>query len=1017
LYKQEELRRQQVQQPLTIEGEEEERRRREEEEQHKRHAQQQQQLQVAPGAPDDGDKSRDKGDSSGNEGRDRKQVGFDDVVKLLKETGDPKKVVEKLREMGVEVEEVSETSKLLNYTYRYGWIVKVGDRYIAITSGHRIGRGDVGDYVAMELPDEGAARNFLVGRYWGTLWGDPEFVKRAAEATWYEKELDRWMREELGRAGYVVERVDWGPNAAFRGFTYIIRDSQGNKIGEVQVARVGGRYVLVNTGLPPAVMASGDPRVAAAYLVYRHMTGDENLAWRLATGDERARELLESKIRYEQELEIRERWFRELSERGLKPIAYSKIDEREVVSEGDLWLDERTGVTYRVVLERQGDRITMKLVPATERDERLLALKSLETEGYRIVDDKTVERDGIRYVVRIEERDGKKVLKLEPYPEDARKAAERELWWELWRQGYERRGEYAVKDGVRYKVEVVEQDGGYVAKLTPVGPAAPDEEPRRYRRGDQRGSLEGMREIQFTIEKLGLERTLRPEDLGEKLRFGPKGRPKGVSYIPVLDEAFYGAFGVPLSQAVFHPAGRELYWRYGAATLPGSRVEGFTLPERQALERAAEIHRQYAEKFSGVWTPLTLRAPKAEDLSWRTAVATAAEAFTFWIPVTKGAVALAAARGLKVPALTVEKTATAGYGARLPGVPGDYFEIHFVEPRRFDKTVRGAFVGQGVGEGAAVRGEPGHLEFVFARSAGQPAPGWAFELAAVSYRDVAEWLKRLPSLAVRTEVRPRIIRFTEVRGFARDLPESPKVELPRVELQPRGREVRVEWRVEETAPKVARETPRAEPESPRRVETPRREPVTKAEEVSRVAVKAAQVGEDLVRPIHAELPVAAPIKLARAIEPHHTSAETSVASVETSKQETLAFGRALEGRAAERLVDAQPRGLWRVYVPEIRRYEFATPALYPAELRIFEPAELERLETRYGMTAETPMHATQTVGRETASRRAADGFAAPPPPRPYVRGGGYGWRETAHVLQRPPKLARRGWRIYELLRI
>ena len=994
----------------------EEERRRLEEERHRqegRHEEHREGQDKPPlGAPEGGGEKerRDRED-------DKKQIGFDDVVEMLRREGDPRKVVEKLREVGYEVEEVVDRSGLVQGAdYHYGWIVKAGGRYIAITSGHKIGRGDVGDYVVMELPDKGLARNFLVGRYWGTAWGDPDFVRRAAEAAHYERELDRWMREELGRAGYRAERIDWGPGAATPGFTYVIRDSEGRKIGEVQVAKVGNRFHLINTGLPPAVMATGDPKVAALYFVYKHETGDENIAWRLATGDERAKELFESKLRYEQELKVREGWFKELTQRGFKPIAYSKIDGRAVVSEGDLFLDEKTGVTYRVVLERQDDRITMKLVPASERDERLLALKSLETEGFRVIDDRTVERDGIRYAVRVEERDGKKFLRLEPYPEDAKKAAEREVWWELWKQGFAKRGDYAVKDGVKYSVEVVEQDGKYVAKLTPVGPASPEEEPRRYRRGDWRGTLGGMRQIQFTIEKLGLEGVYRPEELAEGLRFGGK-RPRDVPYIPVLDEVAYGAFGVPLSQAMFHPAGRELYQRYATATLPGPRIEGFTLPERQALERVAEVQRLYAERFADVWTPLTLRAPTTEDVNWRTAVATATETFTFWIPVAKGAAALAAARGLRIPGLTAERTVATGYGIRSPRVPGDYFEIHYVEPRKVAETVKGALVAEGVGEGVAVRGGPGHWEFALARSAGKPEPGWAFEFATVTYRDVAEWLRRIPSIGIRTELRPRVLRFTEVRGFARDLPEPPRLEPPRFEPKPRGREVKVEWREPPKPP--ARESPRAEPETPR--------PATKV--VERAVAKVAQVEEELVRPVRVELPVAQPVRTATKVaeevgEVQRVSGETTaVAPVGLSApaKRPLATERLVEGRAVEWPVEVPTRELGYVYIPMWSR-DFAVPLTYPFEVRAAEmPAvyaayETERKTARPDvLIAETSSRSVRTAG----TQRTADAFPAPPPPAPprLVRGGYGGGVGSAYMAHRPPRVVRRGWRVYELLRI
>jgi len=943
--------------------------------------------------------------------------------------GDPRKVVEKLRGMGYEVREVSDGGRL------YGWVVKVGDRYIALSSGAKVYRSDAGDYVMMELPDEGIARNFLVGRYWGSVWGDPDYVRRAAGAAYYEKQLDRWMREELGKAGYTVERIDWGPNAAVPGFTYIIKDKDGNKIGEVQVAKIGDKYHLINTGLPPGVLASNDPRRAAAYFVYRHETGDENVAWRLAVGDERAKELYVSKAQYESEMEAREKWFKELTQRGLRPIMYAKIDGRPVVSENDLFLDEKTGVMYRTVLERQGNKITLKLVPASERDVRLAAVRGLEPQGFKVIDDKTVEKEGIRYRVYVEERDGKKTLRLEPYPEDVKKAALREAWWELWRQGYVRRGDYAVKDGVRYKVEVEEQGGRYVVKLTPVGPAAPGEEPRRYRSGDRRGSLETMRQIQFAIEKLGLEKELKPEDL----RFGVGGRPRDVPYVPVLDEVSFGALGVPASQLLGSPAARELYWRYSTATLPGPRVQGFTLPERQSLERAAELQRIYGEKFSDVWTPLTFRAPTSSDINWRTALATGAEVFTFWIPTVKGVSALAASRGLRIPVLTTERTVTAGRGVRLPSLPGDFFEIHYVEPRRPPGSFTAAFVGQGVGEGAAVRGTPGNWQAVFARSAGQPAPGWAFEFASMTYRDVADWLKRLPSLGLRTELKPRVMRFTEVRGFAREY-KPPRFEPPRVEpptREPPGREVKVEWGGGKEAPireTPTREAPRSEtPGSEVRSGrgAPKGEAGLETREAGgggvRTVAKVAQVEEELVGSVRGEVPVTS-VKVAGkgevGLETHRIPGEAPVVAPIKAAEVPAVRAPVLEVYEVTWPVEVPFREVGFVYLPDVRIRDFATPLTYPFELRTFEApsasvSELEterEVETPTTRVAELPRYGTRVAeyggGRE-------GGFPTPPPPAPprYVRGGYGGGGGSGYMAHRPARFLRRGWRVFEVLRI
>jgi len=696
------------------------------------------------------------------------------------------------------------------------------------------------------------------------------------------------------------------------------------------------------------------------------------------------------------------------------------------VSEGDLFLDERTGVTYRVVLERQDGRIAMKLVPAFEQDKLRLVLSELKKEGFNAVDLSTVEKDGVRYRVEVVEQDGKYVARLTPYPEDLRKAVERETWWELWRQGFVKRGEYAVKDGVKYKVEVVEQDGKYVVKLTPVGPASPDEEPRRYRRGDQRGSLDALRQIQFTIDKLKIERIYTEEELADLIRFGvvrerskERPRPEDLPYIPVVDEIFYGAFGMPLSQTLY-TAGRTIavrhdpYWsgaadtwpyrRYTTSTLPGPRVEGLTWPERRAAERfnftwneeLGEIQRLYAEKFRDVWTPLTLRAPTAADVNWRTAVATAAETLTFWIPVTKGAAALAAARGLRIPALTAEKTVAAGRVVRLPRVSGDYFEVHYVEPRALDEAVRVAFVGYGVGKGVAVRGRPGNLQFAFARF-GQPAPGWAFEWTAVTYRDVADWLKKIPSVGIDIELRPKTLRFTEVWGFARDV-EPPKFEPPRIEPPhfetPRGRPVEVKWAEPREVPKPPEAQPPRRAETPRGREAPQRGPGQVA--VQQLAGKAV---EELAPPVRVQVPVAVPVK---------TQAPVAVAAKAEERTAAEEPPRAVRQQAAElelplavKSYETAVRGPDRAYAElplYVPTWHFAAPLTYqqvaqllerPASVTTYE-AGFEALEREIEATLRTAWTADEAVYRTrtaTTATRASDSFYVPPPPPvPYTSG-------------------------------
>jgi hypothetical protein len=471
-------------------------------------------------------------------------------------------------------------------------------------------------------------------------------------------------------------------------------------------------------------------------------------------------------------------------------------------------------------------------------------------------------------------------------------------------------------------------------------------------------------------------------------------------------------------------------------------VEGFTLPERADLERAAEIERLYRERFKDVWTPLTFRAPTSADINWRSAVASLAEAFTFWIPTAKGASALAASRGFRIPVLTTERTAAAARGVKLPRVPGDFFELHYVEPRKVGESVRGAFVGQGVGEGAAVRGGPGNWEAVFAR-AGQPGPGWAFEWASMTYRDVADWLKKLPSLGLRTELKPRVTRFTEVRGFAREF-EPPRLEAPRLEpptREPRGREVKIEWggdkpptREIPTRETLGGEVPGTRPEGGGVPETgaegARGAPKAVESGIGlRTLEKVAQVEEELVRPVRAELPVGQPVRMAapveegrgveRGVEPLRV--ETPVA-IEVPVAER-ALKQLEDARVVEWPVEVPFRELGFVYLPlDVRVRDFAALLTYPFEARTFEApvASVSELEVERAYEGprvrelETPRYGTRTA--EYGGGR-ADSFSTPPPPPYAVRGGYDGGSGSGYVLRRPYRLVRRGWRVYEALRL
>ena len=459
------------------------------------------------------------------------------------------------------------------------------------------------------------------------------------------------------------------------------------------------------------------------------------------------------------------------------------------------------------------------------------------------------------------------------------------------------------------------------------------------------------------------------------------------------------------------------------------------------------MQRLYAERFRDVWTPLTFRAPTSADINWRTALATGAEVFTFWIPTVKGVSALAASRGLRVPVLTTERTVTAGRGVRLPSLPGDFFEIHYVEPRRPPGSFTAAFVGQGVGEGAAVRGTPGNWQAVFARYAGQPAPGWAFEFASMTYRDVADWLKKLPSLGLRTELKPRVMRFTEVRGFAREY-KPPRFEPPRVEpptREPPGREVKIEWGGGKETPTL--EAPRSEapgggtrPEGGGvEVRTERGAPKGEAGLETResggggahVVSKVAQVEEELVGSVRGEVPVPS-VKAAGKGEvgleaqriPGEAPAVVPIKAAEVPAVRGVVF-MPLEGYEVTWPVEVPFREVGFVYLPlDVRVKDFATPLTYPFELRTFEApsasvSELEtarEFETPATRALETPRYGTRTAeyggGRE-------GGFPTPPPPAPprYVRGGYGGGGGSGYMAHRPARFLRRGWRVFEVLRI
>jgi hypothetical protein len=132
----------------------------------------------------------------------------------------------------------------------------------------------------------------------------------------------------------------------------------------------------------------------------------------------------------------------------------------------------------------------------------------------------------------------------------------------------------------------------------------------------------------------------------------------------------------------------------------------------------------------------------------------------------------------------------------------------------------------------------------------------------------------------------------------------------------------------------------------------------------------------------------------------------------------------LEGYEVTWPVEVPFRELGFVYLPDVRIRDLETPLTYPFELRTFETpvasvSELEAERAYEGPRVrelESPRYGTRVAeyggGRE-------GGFPTPPPPAPpqYVRGGYGGGDGSGYVLRRPYRLVRRGWRVFEALRI
>jgi hypothetical protein len=155
----------------------------------------------------------------------RQNVSFDPNVKMVfRDEKDVVTAIERLRQMGHEVEELRYHGELVGY--------RVGDVYIARRPRTWY---EPESWAVAEIPDPDLGYKWAVGYRYRTEWGDLNYVKKELEKKAERKALDEWM-SGLEQYGYKVRKVKWGPEAAVPGFTYII-EKDGKRIGEVNWRR------------------------------------------------------------------------------------------------------------------------------------------------------------------------------------------------------------------------------------------------------------------------------------------------------------------------------------------------------------------------------------------------------------------------------------------------------------------------------------------------------------------------------------------------------------------------------------------------------------------------------------------------------------------------------------------------------------------------------------------------------------------------------------------------------------
>ena len=264
----------------------------------------------------------------------RPTISFDPNVKMaIRDEEDVKMAIERLKQMGHEVEELRYHGELVGY--------RVGDMYIARRPRTWY---EPESWAVAKIPDADVGYKWAVGYRYRTEWGDLNYIKKELEKKAERKALDDWMAA-LEQYGYKVRKVPW-ESGAVPGFTYII-EKDGKKVGEVQLAEIGDRLHLVKAGIPSAI---DDPIAATRYLIYRHELGpylerygniggysQQSFLIALAAGEidvEEAKRLLAEK---EREYAIAE------TQKGKSPIEDVKekvdklVEELKKVAEGVSW--------------------------------------------------------------------------------------------------------------------------------------------------------------------------------------------------------------------------------------------------------------------------------------------------------------------------------------------------------------------------------------------------------------------------------------------------------------------------------------------------------------------------------------------------------------------------------------------------------------------------------------------------------------------------------------------------------